>query len=211
MPRPFGTINGLYVITEARGERGHEDIVREALAGGARLIQFRDKALPKDKFRDTAFRLRDITSGLAVFIVNDDLETALLCGADGVHLGQDDLSLSDAREIAADKNHFIIGVSTHSLEEALAAQDGGADYIGFGPIFKTATKDAGEAKGPGAIRHIREKIKIPIVAIGGINLENAREAIDAGANAVAVISAISGAKDATGTTRRFLELFNGRY
>ncbi len=188
---------------------GHEEIVREALAGGARLIQFRDKSLSKDEFRNLAFRLRDITRGLAVFIVNDEIETALSCDADGVHLGQGDLPLSKAREIAGGR--LIIGISTHSLEEALAAQDGGADYIGFGPIFNTATKDAGEAKGPGAIRHIREKIKIPIVAIGGINLENAREAIDAGADAVAVISAISGAEDAADTTRRFVELFNGRY
>ena len=188
---------------------GHEEIVREALSGGARLVQFRDKSLPKDEFRNMAFRLRDITSGLAVFIVNDDLETALDCEADGVHLGQDDMPLPMAREIAGDR--LIIGISTHSLEEALAAQAGGADYIGFGPIFNTATKDAGEAKGPGAIRHIRDKIKIPIVAIGGIKLENAAEVFDAGADAVAVISAISRAKDAAGAARRFVELFNRRF
>ena len=205
-------IRGLYVITEApvmRGARGHEEIVREALAGGAKLIQFRDKSLPVDEFRDMAFRLRDITRGLAVFIVNDDLETALACEADGVHLGQDDMPLPKVREIVKDR--LIIGISTHSLEEALAAQAGGADYIGFGPIFNTATKDAGEAKGPDAIRRIRDKIKIPVVAIGGINLQNAHEAIGAGADAVAVISAISRADDAAGAARSFVELFNGRF
>ncbi len=208
MARHKEIISGLYVITDAREAGGHEEIVREALAGGAKLIQFRDKSLPGGEFRETAFRLRDITSGLAALIVNDDIETALLCGADGVHLGQDDMPLSTARKIAGDR--LLIGISTHSLEEALAAQAGGADYIGFGPIFKTATKDAGEARGPGAIRHIRDKVKIPIAAIGGINLQNAPEVIDAGADAVAVISAISGAKDAADTARRFLELFNGR-
>ena len=202
-------IKGLYVITEARRARGHEEIVRDAIAGGARLIQFRDKSLPAGEFRETAFRLREITRGLAVFIVNDDLETALACDADGIHLGQGDLPLSKARKIAGGR--LIIGISTHSLEEARAAQAGGADYIGFGPIFKTGTKDAGEVKGPGAIRHIREKIKIPIVAIGGIKLDNAREVVKAGADAVAVISAISGAKDAADTTRRFVELFDGRF
>ncbi len=147
LPGASEIIRGLYFITDASGARGHEEIVREAIAGGARLIQFRDKYLSKDEFRDMAFRLRKITaeSG-AAFIVNDDMETALACGADGVHLGQDDTPLPVARKIVG--NRLIIGISTHSLAQAEAAQEGGADYIGFGPIFKTATKDAGEAKGP---------------------------------------------------------------
>ncbi|MHB8174047.1 MAG: thiamine phosphate synthase, partial [Nitrospirota bacterium] len=156
-------IKGLYVITDASGPRGHEEIVREALAGGARLIQFRDKSLPEGEFRKMAASLGKITRDYgAAFIVNDDLETALSCGADGVHLGQDDLSLSTARKTAG--NRLIIGISTHSLAQALAAEDGGADYIGFGPIFTTATKDAGEAQGTDALRAIRYKVKIPVVA-----------------------------------------------
>ncbi len=156
-----------------------------------------------------AFRLRKITADAgAAFIVNDDLETALACGADGVHLGQDDTPLPIARKIAG--NGLIIGISTHSLAQAEAAQEGGADYIGFGPIFKTDTKDAGEAKGTSQLRSLKEKIKIPIAAIGGINLDNASEVIEAGADAVAVISAVSDAKDAALAARKFVELFKGR-
>lgn len=209
LPGASEIIRGLYLITDASGARGHEEIVREAIAGGARLIQFRDKYLSKDEFRDMAFRLRKITADAgAAFIVNDDMETALACGADGVHLGQDDAPLPIARRIVG--NGLIIGISTHSLAQALAAQEGGADYVGFGPIFKTATKDAGEAKGTSHLRSLKEKIKIPIVAIGGINLDNAPEVIEAGADAVAVISAVSDAKDAALAARRFVELFKGR-
>jgi thiamine-phosphate diphosphorylase len=210
LPVASEIIRGLYLITDASGARGHEEIVREAIAGGARLIQFRDKYLSKDEFRDMAFRLRKITADVgAAFIVNDDIETALACGADGVHLGQDDTLLQVARKVVGDS--LIIGISTHSLAQALAAQEDGADYIGFGPIFKTATKDAGEAKGISQLRSLKEKIKIPIAAIGGINLDNASEAIEAGADAVAVISAVSNAKDAALAARRFVELFKGRY
>lgn len=209
LPGASEIIKGLYLITDASGARGHEEIVREAIAGGARLIQFRDKYLSKDEFRDMAFRLRKITADAsAAFIVNDDMETALACGADGVHLGQDDTPLPIARKIVG--NGLIIGISTHSLAQALAAEEDGADYIGFGPIFKTGTKDAGEAKGTSRLRSLKEKIKIPIVAIGGINLDNASEVIEAGADAVAVISAVSEAQDAALAARRFVELFKGR-
>lgn len=209
LKRVSDIIRGLYFITDASGARGHEEIVRKAIAGGARLIQFRDKYLSKDEFRDIAFRLRKITAVAgAAFIVNDDLETALACGADGVHLGQDDTPLTIARKIVGDR--LIIGISTHSLTQALMAQDEGADYIGFGPIFKTATKDAGGAKGTSQLRSLRGKIKIPIAAIGGINLDNASEVIEAGADAVAVISAVSNAKDAALAARKFVKLFKGR-
>jgi thiamine-phosphate diphosphorylase len=210
LPGASEIIRGLYLITDASGARGHEEIVREAIAGGARLIQFRDKYLSKDGFRDMAFRLRKITADAgAAFIVNDDIETALACGADGVHLGQDDTPLQVARKIAGDR--LIIGISTHSLAQALAAQEDGADYIGFGPIFKTGTKDAGEAKGTSQLRSLKGKIKIPIAAIGGINLDNASEVIKAGADAVAVISAVSDAEDAALAARKFVELFKGRF
>jgi thiamine-phosphate diphosphorylase len=202
-------IRGLYLITDASGAREHEEVVREAIAGGARLIQFRDKYLSKDGFRDMAQRLRKITADAgAAFIVNDDIETALACGADGVHLGQDDMPLHVARKIAGGR--LIIGISTHSLAQAEAAQEDGADYIGFGPIFKTDTKDAGEAKGTSRLRSLKGKIKIPIAAIGGINLDNAAEVIEAGADAVAVISAVTNAKDTVLAARRFVELFKGR-
>jgi thiamine-phosphate diphosphorylase len=209
LSRASEIIRGLYFITDASGARGHEEIVREAIAVGTRLIQFRNKYLSKDEFRDMAIRLRKITADAgAAFIVNDDIETALACGADGVHLGQEDTPLQVARKIAGDR--LIIGISTHSLPQALAAQVDGADYIGFGPIFKTGTKDAGEAKGTSQLRAVRGKIKIPIAAIGGINLDNASEVIKAGADAVAVISAVSHAKDAAIAARRFVELFKGR-
>jgi hydroxymethylpyrimidine kinase / phosphomethylpyrimidine kinase / thiamine-phosphate diphosphorylase len=209
LPVASEIIRGLYLITDASGARRHEEIVREAIAGGARLIQFRDKYLSKDEFRDMAFRLRKITADAgAAFIVNDDIETALACGADGVHLGQDDTPLQVARKVVGDS--LIIGISTHSLAQAEAAQEGGADYIGFGPIFKTDTKDAGEAKGTFQLRVLKGKIKIPVAAIGGINLDNVAEVIEAGADALAIISAVYNAKDAALAARRFVELFKGR-
>lgn len=202
----------MYVIsdTEVSRGRGHEEVVSAALAGGAKVIQLREKRLSFREAYPVAMRLREMTRRAgALFIINDSVELALAVDADGVHLGQEDMPLEVARRLMG--NSRIIGVSTHSLKQALSAEEGGADYIGFGPMYATSTKDAGEAKGPEALRSLRANIKIPIVAIGGINEGNAREVISAGADALAVISAATMADDIRGAVKRLSEIFKRGY
>ena len=180
----------LYLITDTRiSGLSHIQIVRRAIDAGIRTIQMREKHLSKKDMYKAAISIRDITlKRNALFIVNDYVDLALAVNADGVHLGQDDMSVKEARKIMGKRK--LIGISTHSLDQANKAQDGGADYIGFGPIFHTATKDAGTPKGENALRQIREHIDIPIVAIGGISWENVNNILNAGADAAAIASGI---------------------
>ena len=183
-------LNGICFIT-ARKESSLtlKEIVTIVLSSGVRCIQYREK----DKSRRDIYReasiLRKLTTEFgAIFVVNDYADIALAVNADGVHLGQDDLPLKEARKILGKEK--IIGISTHSIEQAIEAEQGGASYIGFGPIFHTKTKDAGEPKGIEMLKEVKRHIKIPVIAIGGINIENLRSVIDSGADAVAVSSAI---------------------
>jgi len=165
-----------------------EDQVKIALDAGIQFIQYREKNLSRREIYYNAETLRTVTLGYkATFIINDHADITLAVDADGVHLGQDDLPLAEARKIMGTK---IIGISTHDLQQATDASHGGADYIGFGPVYHTTTKDAGTPKGPEQIALIRNHIKIPIVAIGGIGSENLDDVFTAGADAVAVASAI---------------------
>ncbi len=187
--KKLSRLYGLCAITPSEAEAGAvERAVLAALQAGVRWIQFRRKSGAARLLYEEALRLREITARFsATLIINDYPDLALAVDADGVHLGQDDLPLSEAKKIMGDK---IIGISTHNLEEALDAQRGGADYIGFGCIFPTTTKDAGIPKGPGAIRRIAESVSVPVIAIGGITKENVREVFDAGCHGVAVSSGI---------------------
>lgn len=162
--------------------------IRILLEEGIRWIQYRGKETPRLlQYRD-CLEIRKLTERFgAILIINDFIDLAIATGADGVHLGQDDLPIQFARRIAPE---MPIGISTHSLEEATRAELSGAAYIGFGPIFPTTTKDAGIPKGAEAIRTIKEKVKIPVVAIGGIKAENLMEVLKNGADAVAVSSGI---------------------
>lgn len=200
-------IKGLYAIIDnsIRPDLSNIEIAKKVLAGGARIIQLRGKGLSSRELLEQAREVRELTRKAgAIFIVNDRADIALLSDADGVHLGQDDLPISAARLILGrDK---LIGVSTHSLDQAIKAEAEGTDYIGFGPTFATKSKtDAEEAKGVHALREIKAKISVPVVAIGGINPENLKDVIDAGADGVAVISAIVKAENITEATRRFVE------
>jgi len=180
---------GFCLITDRKsGGRTAEEMVRTALDSGVRWIQYREKEKTRKEIYREALKLRDMAQQFgALFIVNDHADIALAVEADGVHLGQDDLPLREARRIMGDR---IIGISTHSLPEAIAAEEGGADYIGFGPVFPTVTKDAGAPKGVAMLREIKRQVSIPVVAIGGISLENLPEVLASGADAVAVVSAI---------------------
>lgn len=195
----------LCVITDATlvPGRDHIAIARAALRGGADMIQLRDK---EGNLRALLSQARAIQvlcrSRGALFIVNDRLDLALAAGADGVHVGQEDLPAEAARRLLGPER--ILGVSTHSREQAEAAQACGADYIGFGPMFATGTKNTGYApRGLEALRTIGAAVDLPILAIGGISLENVADVIAAGATAPAVISAVVAAPDVTTAAASF--------
>jgi thiamine-phosphate pyrophosphorylase len=187
----------LYVITDEAiaGGLTHEEIARRAIAGGADVIQLRDKMCGcRELIRiGRAFRAITMKTG-TLFMVNDRIDVALACGADGVHLGQDDIRVEVARQIAPPG--FIIGVSVGTVDEAVRAEEEGADYIAISPVFSTASKDdAGPGRGLDVVREIRRSVSVPVIAIGGINLDNVREVIRAGADGVAVISVVVGSKN----------------
>jgi len=198
----------LYVITagpaQARG-RSHLEIATAAIRGGATAVQLRMKDAPAgammDAARAIAAECRD--AGVA-FIVNDRVDVALAAGAGGAHVGQDDLPAGAARALLGPA--LLLGVSAATVEEAEAARRAGADYVGVGPAYATATKvDAGEAVGPARIREIAAACPLPVVGIGGITAENAGAVIRAGAAGVAVITAVTMAGDMTAATRRLRE------
>jgi hydroxymethylpyrimidine kinase / phosphomethylpyrimidine kinase / thiamine-phosphate diphosphorylase len=198
-------VDGLYLITD-QGERLVER-VREALAGGVRVLQYRDKVRDRQQQVALGRELKQLCADFqAKFIVNDDLDLAIELDADGVHLGQDDGDPAVARAALGPKK--LIGVSTHCLEEALAAQAAGADYIGFGAIYATSSKEVPELRGPEGLAELRGKLQIPVVAIGGITRDNACAVIDAGAASVAVISAVLSARSPGLAAAELSLLFN---
>jgi thiamine-phosphate pyrophosphorylase len=202
-------LGGLCFITDPLlSDLSFEDMTRKVLNGGIRWVQHRDKYRTRREIYEEALRLRKLTKEFnAVFIVNDYVDIAFCTDADGVHLGQDDLPIREARKIIGKKK--IIGISTHNLEQAINAEKEGANYIGFGPIFKTTTKEAGEPKGTEILKEVKKKVKIPVVAIGGINLENIMSVITTGVDAIAVASAILKG-DIDKNIRDFLEILKNK-
>ncbi|MGG0274465.1 thiamine phosphate synthase [Bacillus rhizoplanae] len=184
-------------------------VMKEALDGGITIFQYREKgegALTGEERYAFAKQLQSLCKEYNVpFIVNDDVELALELDADGVHVGQDDEGIKTVREKMGDK---IIGVSAHTIEEARFAIENGADYLGVGPIFPTNTKkDAKAVQGTEGLRFFRENgVEIPIVGIGGITIENAASVIEAGADGVSAISAISLAGSPYNSTKKLAEL-----
>lgn len=196
---------GLYLVTSQSLSRGRstEQIVKAALAGGVRLVQLREKEMPLPKFIRLAEEIRAMTKkAKALLIINDRLDIALAVGADGVHLGQSDLPVAYARKIAPD---LIIGASTHSLKEALAAQKAGASYINIGPLFPTRTKKWNKQfLGIQKMRQIASKIKIPFTVMGGIKAEHIPDLRRAGVQTIAVVTAITAAEDPRQAARQLL-------
>lgn len=168
------------------------DSVADAIDGGARLVQYRDKMETRRTMFETAKKLRNLTAEQGVtLIINDEIDLALAVQADGVHLGQEDLPINIARRILGEK--AIIGISTHHLAQATQAQSEGADYIAFGPIFKTGTKDSQNAPvGIEAIARAVREIEVPLYAIGGIKISHLSQVMAAGAAGVAVVSGLAG-------------------
>lgn len=202
---PLSPIRGLYVITD--GPRADLlDVVAQALAGGARVLQYRDKTADAARRCDEATALMRLCTAHGVpLIVNDDVALALEIGADGVHLGEDDDGLAEAR--AALGKQAIIGVSCYdSLARARAAAAAGADYVAFGAFFPSPTKPHARRAAPELLRQ-SAALGLPRVAIGGITPDNGAPLIEAGADCLAVISAVFGASDVRAAARRFADLF----
>ena len=186
----------LYPVTDQGLSLGRTDleVLEGLIAGGARIVQLREKHISKKDLYHLAqaFRQRTSKTGM-LLIINDHLDIALACGADGVHLGQDDLPPAAAKELAPE---LIIGVPTHNLEEALKAQEQGADYVNIGPIFATQTKELSmKPLGPEAIEQIAPRLKIPFTVMGGINQTNIGQVLKAGARKIAVVTAVTKAGD----------------
>jgi thiamine-phosphate pyrophosphorylase len=195
----------LYAILDPEATRGRspQAVLRDLLAAGIALLQLRVKTRPASEFLELAQLARAATgAGGCQLIVNDRADIALACDADGLHLGQEDLPLAAARKLMGGK---IVGLSTHDVAQARDAERGGADYIGFGPLFGTATKATGySARGLEMLRQVRAAVRIPIVAIGGITEQNVEQAWQAGADSAAIISDILGADDIVAKVRRLL-------
>ncbi len=199
-------LKGYYFITGSSLSRaGNISDVKNALAAGVKVIQYRNKVSATKEMRAEALELKSLCKN-ALFLINDRLDIALSVNADGVHLGCGDMPYSAARKLlGGDK---IIGLTVHSVREAEEAQKLGADYIGVSPIFATKTKsDAGKAAGTGLIREIKKRVSLPLIAIGGINLSNAKEVIAAGADGLCAISAVITKPDVKKEIEKFQELF----
>jgi thiamine-phosphate diphosphorylase len=195
----------LYVVLDRTAAHGRDlvDLLALALAGGSRMIQLRDKEWPSGRLLPLAERLRAACAAAgATFIVNDRVDLALAVGADGVHLGQEDLPARAARPLL--RPGMILGISTHSVEQARAAQTDGADYVAVGSMFATTSKADFQLVGPDLLRKLRGEIRVPLVGIGGITPDNVSEVIRAGADGVAVISAVCAAADPQAAAARFL-------
>ena len=187
----------LYLVTDrglARG-RSTPDIVKAAVNGGVTCVQLREKDCSTLEFIEQALSIKDYLSDRGIpLIINDRLDVAQAVKADGIHLGQTDMPLNMARAVAGDS--MIIGISAESLEDAVEAEKGGADYLGVSPIYATPTKtDTAPPLGLEGLRQIRARVRIPLVGIGGLNRENAADVIRNGADGVAVVSAIVAAED----------------
>lgn len=202
-------ISGLYLITDHDQDGRLLQRVRQALAGGVRVLQYRDKQSDGATKLATARALAEMCRAAGVtFLVNDDPQLALESGADGVHLGQGDMCLAEARILLGSDR--IIGVSTRTPELARLAEAEGADYIGVGALYPTATKGDARHIGLEGFRAIRAAVNLPIVAIGGISATGAAPVIQAGADAVAVISAVMSDANPTLAARELALLFNTR-
>ncbi|MFC2066634.1 thiamine phosphate synthase [Chloroflexota bacterium] len=203
-------LRGLYLVidTQALEGRSHTEVAGQAIRGGAKIIQLRDKVLSTKELLPVAQELRNLCAEHNVlFIINDYLDLALAVDADGLHLGQDDLPVGIARRLLPiDK---LIGISVYTVDQATAAQNEGADYIAVNAIYPTASKDHVEVVGLERLRQIKAAVSLPLVAIGGISKDNAAQVMAAGADSAAVISAVLGAEDVEKASRQIAARLGG--
>ncbi|MFN7251196.1 MAG: thiamine phosphate synthase [Anaerobacillus sp.] len=202
----------LYAITGEEFHKGRElvQVMEEAIIGGVDIIQLRDKNSSKKEVLEKAKLLKGLTEKYNIpLIINDHIDVALAVDADGIHIGQDDLPLLEARKILG--GNKIIGISTHKIEEAREAEVNGADYIGVGPIFPTKSKvDVVDPVTTKYIEEVVKEIKIPFVAIGGIKLHNVDQVLNAGATRICAISEIVGNENVTKACQLFIKKIEER-
>ena len=201
-------MKGYYFITDSKLSRaGNERDVLSAVSCGVKIVQYRNKTAETRQIYEEAVRLREICrESDTLFLINDRVDIALAVEADGVHLGQSDMPCLAARKLLGPEK--IIGVTVHNLAEALLAESIGANYLGVSPIFQTATKpDAGKPSGIRLIEEIRAEVRIPLIAIGGINHSNASEVVRAGADGLCAISCVVAKENVKGEIKKFQEIF----
>ena len=198
----------LYAVTDRAwvGTKSLYEQVKEALENGVTCVQLREKELDESDFLKEAKQISTLCKEYKVpFIVNDNVNIAIACKADGIHIGQEDMELTNVRKLVGED--MIIGVSAHTVEEAIKAQEGGADYIGIGAVFATSTKTDVDVLSFETLKSICEAVDIPTVAIGGIKKDNICKLKGSGIDGVAVVSAIFAANDiATATKELLLEV-----
>jgi len=199
----------LYLVTD-RDVLGERDLIRsveDAIKGGATIVQLREKNCSSVDFYELALKVKEVTLKYGVpLIINDRLDIALAIEADGLHIGQEDLPLTVAKKIVG--KDMIIGVSATTLEEALLAQEQGADYVGIGSVYPTSTKLDAKSVSLEQLHLIREAISIPIVGIGGINEENVTDLMKTKIDGVAIVSAILGQEDIKSAAEKFIIKMN---
>lgn len=196
----------LYLVTDREliKDKSIENAIEEAILGGVTIVQLREKDCSSLDFYTVAISVKKITDKYNVpLIINDRIDIVLAVDADGVHLGQSDIPCEIARSILAEGK--IIGVSAHNLEEALKAKENGADYLGCGAVFTTSTKKDVTGLDIKELSKIKEKVELPMVAIGGINLDNIEKLYGTGIDGVAVVSAIIGKNDIVSSARELKE------
>ena len=196
----------LYAVTDAAwtGEKTLIQQVKEALEAGITFLQLREKHLSEKEFLREAVEIKRLTDQYQIpFVINDNIEIAQKAGADGVHVGQDDMPVEEVRQILGEDK--IIGVSAHNVEEAVRAEQGGANYLGVGAVHTTATKENTSAVSMEEMKKICQTVSIPVVAIGGIKKNNMNVLSGTGVDGIAVVSAIFAAKNIKKETKELLE------
>ena len=199
----------VYLVTDHRDKTDEEflNVVEEAIKGGTAIVQLREKTASTKDFYQLALKVKEITSKYDVpLLINDRIDIALAVDCEGVHIGQDDMPAGIARKIIG--NDKILGVSASTVDEAIKAEEDGADYIGSGAVFPTATKDDADSVSKEELKNIVDSINIPVVAIGGITLENANTLKDTGIAGFSVVSAIMSADNPKEACEKLIESLN---
>ena len=195
-----------YLVTDSGlSKKGTLSDVENAVTAGCKIVQYREKSRSTKDMVLEAAQIKTLCGNEAIFVVNDRVDVALAVDADGVHIGQDDMHISTARNLLGPDK--IIGLTVHNVEEALKAEQNGADYVGLGPIFDTTTKnDAGDGIGLESIRAVKDAVNIPIVAIGGINKQNCESVIAGGSDSLVAISAVVCSDDVARETKEIIDI-----